>query len=179
MIEFQLNSYNDKWVMSNVRRAVDSITHQITDTSKVERRVLIKVGRYLSLQDSNKNNKKHILRLIFREVNDSLKRNRREYAEHLADLTTQDEEGQDIEYEPEDVLANVGSAGLEIKETITLLAKDDRRRKTILNEWMNGNTNDMDISRILADSLGGQARSHRIFIQRFRIECQEQLSEAI
>lgn len=176
MVDYEIYSYQNEWVMSNLRRAINSISHQITNTNNVERRAIIQVGKYLAKDEKNKNNKKYILRIIYREVNQALQRNRREYAEHLADLATCDDEGQAIEYEPEDVLADINSAELEIKETITLLAKDDRRRTTILTEWMNGNTNDTDISSILADTLGGQARSHRIFVQRFRIECRTELT---
>lgn len=176
MIEYELNSFKEKWVIDTVQRAIGTIAHQITDTARVERRVMTRVGRYLSLEDGNKNNRRHMRRLIYREINDALNRNRREYTEYLADLTSNNEEGQAIEYEPQDDLAIVGSEQLEIKETITLLAKDDRRRKMILTEWMSGNTNDSNISSILADALGGQARSHRIFVQRFRIECRAALT---
>lgn len=95
----------------------------------------------------------------------------------MDDLKTRNKEGQTVEYEPVDVLANVESA-LETKETITLLAKDDRRRKMILTEWMYGNTDETNISRILADTLGGNARSHCKFVQRFKIECRSALNAA-
>lgn len=179
MIENEIHSYKDKWVMSSIRRAIDSVAHQITYTNKVERRILSRVGRYLAEDENHKNNRRYIGRMIYQEISAALKRNSREYAEYTEDLSACNEEGQTIEYEHLDVLANVGSGRLEIKETITLLAKDDRRRKLILTEWMNGNTNDSDISSILADTIGGQARSHRIFVQRFRIECREQLATAM
>ncbi|MBO0602742.1 hypothetical protein I2483_13825 [Sporosarcina sp. E16_3] len=176
MIEYEVHSYSEKWVVDTVQRAVETIAHQLTDTAKVERRTLIKVGRYLAMDEGNKRNRGHIGRLIFREVNDALKRNRREHAEHLADLTSSDEEGQAIEYEPQDVLANVNSRNLEIKETINLLAKEDRRKEFVLNAWADGYTDDTEISHILADVFTGQATGHLSFIKRFRKTCRTVLT---
>lgn len=175
-MKYQIHSYENEWVMQNVLRAVDSISHKVTNTAIVERRVMIQVGKYLERDTSNKNHKRHILRLIYREVNESLKRNQREYAEHLEDLTTSDEEGQAIEYEPEDVLADINSGNMEIKETIELLAQGDRRNKMILNAWANGYTEAKEISSILADALGGNSESHRKHIQRFKKTCRTGLT---
>lgn len=176
MIGYELNSYKERWVTDTVRRAVETVAHKIVDTARVERRAMRQVGQYLARDAGNKNNRRHITHLIYREINASLTLYRREQAGHLADLTSNDEDGQAVEYEPQDVLANVNSGNLELKETITLLAKDDRRRKMILTEWMNGNMDETNISSILADTLGGQARSHCRFVQRFRIECRAELT---
>ena len=175
MLEYELHSYKEKWVVDTVSRAVETIAHQITDTTKVERRVMIQVGNYISKDVRNKNNRMFIRRIIFREINAALKRNRREYAEHLADLTSSDEEGQAIEYEPADTLASVDS-DLIVKETITLLAKDDRRKELVLNAWANGYTDDTEISHILADVFTGQATGHLSFIKRFRKTCRTELT---
>lgn len=107
---------------------------------------------------------RHVKRSLFRP------------GEYIEDLGMTDGNGQLIMYEPRDDLAIVDTAALEIKETINLLAKADRRKQVILSEWTNGNTNDSNISNTLARILGGQARSHCRYIQRFRIECQTALA---
>lgn len=175
MIEYEFNSYKEKWIIETIQRAIGKVAHQLTDTTRVERRTLVKVGQYLSLNEGNKRNQRHIGRLIFREVNDALKRNRREHAEHLADLTSNDEEGQAVEYEPVDTLASV-ETDLMVKETITLLAKDDRRREFVLNAWADGYTDDTEVSHILADVFTGKSTGHLSFIKRFRIECRAELT---
>lgn len=176
MREYEIRSYQNDWVMENIYRAVDTISHKVTNTGNVERRAILRVGKYLALSETNKNHKRYILRLIYREVNDALNRSRREYAEHIEDLTTNDDEGQAIEYEPEDVLADINSAELEIKETINLLAQNDRRKELILNAWADGYTDDTEISHILADVLTGQATGHLSYIKRFRTTCRTELT---
>lgn len=176
MVITQTECYKQPWLLREIRKAVDAISSRVSNTDRVESRIMNHVGQYLLVNANNIQNKRYIRRLIYQEVHYALHRVRKEQATHLEDLTTSNEEGQAVEYEPVDVLANVASGQLELKETITLLAKDDRRRKMILTEWMNGNTNDSDISSILADTLGGQARSHRIFVQRYRIECRTELT---
>lgn len=175
----QEQCYRHRWVLQEIQRAVGSVAHKITNTSALEERVMKYVGLYIRDKDYEARNRSYIRKLIYQKITQSISTYRKELAVHLAELKSSNEEGQTTEYEPQDELALVDSGNLEIKETITLLAKNDRRRSTILTEWMNGNTNDTDISSILADTLGGQARSHRIFVQRFRIECQEKLANVI
>jgi len=173
---YEIHSYQNDWVMESIYRTVSTISHKVTNTGNVERRAFLRVGKYLALNENNKNHKRYILKLIHREVNDALKRNRREYAEHIADLSTIDDEGQAIEYDPEDVLANVASAELEIKETINLLAQNDRRKEMILNAWADGYTDDTEISHFLAEVLTGQPSGHLSYIKRFRKTCRTELS---
>lgn len=176
MLVTQIECYKHPWVLSEIYKAVSNIGSRVVNTERVESRIMNHVGQYLLANKANVKNRRYVRRLIYQEIHFALHRLKREHAEHIVDLNTNDEEGQAIEYEPEDVLANVGSAELEIKETITLLAKDDRKRKLILTEWMNGNWNDTNISSILADTIGGQVQSHRKFVQRFRIECRTALT---
>lgn len=175
MIEYQLICYRNKWIIEEVYKYSSKISDKVTNTSIVENRILQAVGKYLNEDVSRVKNKAYIIRMIKREAYAALTRNRNEQAVHFADIGYEDDTGEIIEYEPQDVLANVESE-LDIKETITLLAKDDRRRKLILNAWANGFTNDKALSETLASFLGGQARGHCSFIQRFRIECRGVLS---
>lgn len=176
MVDRQIECYKHPGIIKEVFDSVGRVASQVTNTARLESDILNDIGGYILKHPDNYRKKRYIRRIIHSKISVAKRRNRLELASFLIDEATEDNEGQAIEYEPEDVLANVASAELEIKETITLLAKDDRRRTTILTEWMNGNTNDTDISSILADTIGGQARSHRIFIQRFRIECRTELT---
>lgn len=172
MLYRQTISYQHSWILDEVYKASDKLQSKLTNTANFEQRVFEKIGKYLLLDDGNARNKKYITRMIYREMADALTRKtRKEHAIKFSEVGFDDEEGQAIEYEPQDTLASV-ETDLEIKETITLLAKDDRRRELILTEWANGCTNDTELSETLASFLGGQPRSHCKFIQRFRIECQ-------
>lgn len=175
MIEYQLICYRNKWIVEEVYKYSSKVADRVTNTSIVEHRILQAVGKYLNEDISRIKNRSYILKLIQREAYAALKRNRKEHAIHFADIGYEDDTGETIEYEPLDVLANVES-DFSAKETITLLAKDDRKRSLILNAWANGFTNDTELSDTLASVLGGQARSHCKFIQRFRIECRGVLS---
>lgn len=171
MLDNQIISYQHSWILDEVYKASDRLQSRITNTVAFEARLMNKIGKYITQDQRNIKNKRYIILMIHREIADALiRRTRKEYAIKFSEVSFNDEEGQSIEYEPVDVLANV-EHGLEIKETITLLAKDDRRRNLILNAWANGNTNDTELSDTLASVLGGQPRTHCKFIQRFRIEC--------
>lgn len=174
MIEYQLICYRNKWIADEVYKYSAKISSKVTDTSIVENRIMQAVGKYLTEDVTRIKNRAYILKMIQREAYAALKRNRNEHAVHFADIGYEDDTGEIIEYEPTDVLANVES-DFSAKETITLLAKDDRKRSLILNAWANGFTNDKALSETLASFFGGQARSHRIYIQRFRIECRTTL----
>src|SRR5699024_12243784 len=78
-------------------------------------------------------------------------------------------EGEDIEYEPEDVLANVEKEVL-MKEMTDLLAQGDHRKKVIFGQWLNGASNYAEIARLLVQTLGGKEETHRKAIKQFRTE---------
>jgi len=176
MTDKQFECYQYPWILSELQRAVSRVSHQVANTERIERRATARIGEYLKSGEGTYLNRKHITRLIYQETSFALKHSRREYAMHLADLTLDDGEGQAIEYDPEDVLADSNSGALELEETITLLAKDDRRNKMILNAWANGHTEAKEISCILADALGGNSESHRKHIQRFKKSCRTELT---
>lgn len=178
VVDYQINCYKHRWILDEVQGAVNQVFWKLTDLDRLQNDILNYVGAYLAQDETNERNKMFVRKLIYRKLNSSLKRNQKEHTIHFANLGIEDDSGELIEYEPVDVLANVDSA-LEIKETITLLAKDDRRRELILNAWANGITNDTELSDTLAGVLGGQSRSHCKFIQRFRIECRSVLTAAI
>src|SRR5690606_29375463 len=113
--------------------------------TKFEDRCLIKIASYLSRSPGNYKNKRYITRLIKREVKDAHTLYKNEFAELFSTLATrQENEEEEIEFEPIDILANVESELLK-KETAALLAKDDCKRELVLQAWSDGNTNDASI----------------------------------
>lgn len=158
-------------IVSLVEQASRSIWHRIPDVTSFEHTCYVNIGMELAkgnVKTIEAMARYYISRAIARHIKKT-KYVRLKSVEEIASETDSHEDA--MGYEPRDVLANVES-GLEIKEAITLLAKGDRKRRLILTEWANGSTNDSELSDTLASVLGGQARSHRKFIQRFRIECQ-------
>jgi thymidylate synthase len=170
--------YKNDWLLKMVDSEVAKVRHLITRSDKLETLIIKSLTEYILKDANNINHKRYLGRIIAQKISEAKKKYGTQKVIFLADLSQDDDEGHAIEYEPVDVLANVDSA-LEIKETITLLAKDDRRRELILNAWANGITNDTELSDTLAGVLGGQSRSHCKFIQRFRIECRSVLTAAI
>lgn len=171
----QFGCYEYPWIIQELQRAVDKVSHRVTNTERIERRALTRIGSYLLTGEDTHLNRKHITRLIYQETASALKYSRKEQTVHFADISYEDDYGEIIEFDPVDVLANVESEFF-TKETVALLAKNDGRRKMILNAWANGFTNDRALSETLAGFFGGQARGHCSYIQRFRIECRGVLS---
>lgn len=167
--------YKHEWAINFAREQVSKVSLEISRTDKLEHRVINQVGNYLLSPSGSIRHKRFIRRLVMQEIETAKRLYRSRATELLADISFEDDEGQAVEYEPEDVLADINSQELELKQTIELLAQNDRRRETILTAWANGYTDDREISGILADTLGGKSESHRKFIQRFRNSCRTQL----
>lgn len=173
--------YESSWVIDRIYEVSDSIRERLTDQTLFEERCITRVGSYLKGDPTRINHKRYIERLIGEVASSVMERNRNEHAELFSTLTAEQgdqEDGDEIEFEPEDVLANVESEVIQ-KETIELLAENDRRKKKILESWSLGNANGSQISRSLARSLGGDETAHRRYIQRFRNACRDTLSQAI
>lgn len=82
-------------------------------------------------------------------------------------------------FEIRDVLANVEDILFEndsIFKKAALLAQRDSRKLAILKAWSEGVTNDLELSRMLAHSIGGSIETHRTNIKRFRTKCQTKLA---
>lgn len=154
----------------------------VVRTDLLEARVIEAIGKYLLEGEHRKRNKRFLRRLVFEKVITWSKLYKREEVVYFSDMALDDEEGNKEEFEPEDVLANIeGMLELEEKqkEMVTLLAQNDHRRKLILTAWTKGFTNNLELSGILADTLGGKSESHRKFIQRFENEVAELSAQAI
>lgn len=169
--------YKTKWILEAVMHESDRLHSSITDPTKFEERCIRRVARYLEKNKENKTHRRYIFKIIKQEAKTAVNLYSKENYRTFSDLTYSNEDGEEIEFETIDILANVESE-LVAKEMTALLGKDGRR-KEILEAWSIGNTNDKLISNALGRTLGGNVESHRKFIQRFRNECREQLSTAI
>ncbi|MED1742042.1 hypothetical protein P4U97_21530 [Bacillus swezeyi] len=147
------------------------IAHLIPDFTSFEQECYQEIGRALERHRSNGRDKKALIRFAIREVKYRVLKNRKLRSDSYFEQHT---EGERV-WEPVDVLADVEGEVL-LKEKIALLAQDDPRKKTILAIWNRGCTNDSEISSLLAERFGGNPESHRKFIRRFRVHCQNQLT---
>lgn len=170
--------YEIDWLLEMVYRESDKLLHVVSNTERFEHRCIKDLGAYLLLNKENKNNKKQLIRIINRHVKEAKEVYNKEEATKFSELQATDEEGEVLEFEPVDVLADVESEVIK-KETIDLLAKGDRRKLKVLESWVDGNKNDKQISRTLASTFGGNPESHRKYIQRFRKDCRNILATAI
>lgn len=172
--------YETSWIINRIYEVSDNVRGLVTDQTLFEERCIKRVGEYLSKDKERYKHRRYIERLINEVATSVVDRNKNEYAELFSTLLAEheDEEEQEIEFEPEDVLANVESEVIR-NETIALLAEGDRIKSMVLQSWSDGNDNNASISRTLASTFGGNAESHRRAVNRFRTECRKQLTTAI
>lgn len=178
MSEDTLLVYEIPWVIDYIYEVSDGIRNEVVDQTLFEERCIKRISEYLGLDEGNKKNKRYITRMI-REVASAVKkRNRKEFAEVFTGMTMRDDGEDEIEFEPEDPLAGVEDEVI-ANETIALLAQDDQVNQMILDYWTIGNTDNTHISRSLARTFGGNEKSLRVGIYRFRESCREKLATAI
>lgn len=180
MSENNLIVYENGWVINRIYEVSDRIRGTLRDQTLFEGRCIGRVGEYLSKGPERVKHKRYIERMINEVATSVIERNKNEYAELFSTLSAEQEdaEGQEIEFEPLDVLANVESEVI-VKETIALLAQGDRKKSMVLQSWADGNDNITSISRTLASTFGGNTDSHRKSVNRFRTECRKKLTTAI
>lgn len=156
-----------------VTRESERIAHLIPDLTSFEQECYWRIGKALMIFENNGRDKRALIQKIIRDVRTDFLSGKKRKLKN--DVVIEDLNKDGTVWEPEDVLANVEGKVL-LKEKVALLAQDDPRKRTILEEWIRGCTNDTDISTLLAQRFGGNAKCHRIFIQRFRSRCQSQLT---
>ena len=147
------------------------IAHLIRDMTAFEYRCYEKIGKALEIFSDNGRDKRALIQRIIKQEKDHFLKN----YNLRNDIAIESVNEEDTVWEPKDVLVDVEGDVL-LKEKVALLAQDDPRKRTILEAWIRGCTNDTDISTLLAQRFGGNAKCHRIFIQRFRSRCQSQLT---
>lgn len=170
--------YQRKWIVEYVYYLSERERNTITDTSRLEDLIFGRIARYIK-GDERKLNHSNIIRKLANQV---VKQVRDDYKNEsyklFEEISTKNNEGEEIEFEPMDVLANVESEVI-AKEMTALLAQGDHLLEEIVGYWAIGNTNNASISRSLARTFGGNAESHRRRINRFRHDCRKHLSAAV
>lgn len=167
-----------------IERHSEQIWYKIENQAEFECRCIRQIEKALQNFDTNRGKLKTLITgVIIKEKADYLARRTRKLVTMTMDKPLYiDKDGEEVEFEVADVLANVEADIIEqesVNEKAALLAKGDSRRMAILTAWSNGEFNDLELARALACSFGGKIDSHRTFIKRFRIECQERLANAL
>lgn len=173
-LNFIERAVSEPAVVEIVQNVSESIWHRLPDVTVFEHFCYVEIGK--AIAHGNISSIEGFAGYIARRAAARhLKRTGYESPKMFSEMASENrEDEEEVEYEPIDVLADVESEVIN-KETVTLLAEGDCRRKKVLEGWALGNTNDSQISRSLARSFGGNADSHRKFVQRFRTSCQDKL----
>lgn len=166
-------------VIEAVEEVSSRIWYKIPNITSFEHTCYVNIGKEIDkgIVENVESLARYIIkRAAARHVNRSIYEAPKLFSELEIELKRSNEDS-DVEFEPEDVLANVENQVLQ-KEMIALLAQDDRSKK-VLEAWSKGNTNASEISRFLAETLGGKTETHRKFIQRFENKLRRDLAVAI
>lgn len=165
--------YENPKVLDYIIRSVDNVSHQVTNTDKLEAEIIKKVAEYLI---AGYRSFTRIKLLIHREISAALRKWRIQQSIYFSGLSSSQDDGSSVEFEPVDALAGVEESVIQkssIDEKIARLATGDRELIT-LNGWKDGLT-DTQISETLASLFGGKVASHCRYIRRFREKCQRKL----
>lgn len=161
-----------------VEEASRSIEHRIPDVTSFEHTCYTRVGDAILSGHEIKSLEALSKRIVRQAIASHLSKTKYEVPTYIESLARVDEDGNEEQFEIEDVLADVEEKVLGKfleKEKVTLLAKGDKRREKVLKAWASGVTNASEISRLLAQSFGGKYNTHRVFVKRFKTECRETL----
>lgn len=175
-MEKQKLVYEISWLIDLVYRESDRLARVIANTEKFEDRCIAYLGNYLAKSPKNKHKKKFLIKMIKRKSKEAIKEFRNELSAPFSSLERENEEGEIMEIEPEDVLANVEAEV--IANNLTALLAQDGRTRLILETWKLGIVNGRYISGMLAHTLGGNIESHRKAIHRFKKDCRKRLAGA-
>lgn len=168
--------YEDRSVMSYIRRRIEEVNCLITNTQRLEGRIFKELESYY--ESTENRSIKRIKYIVNRAIVLAKKQYGTQRTAIFSDLTNEDGFGESLEFEPEDLLAQGGETALQnisLNEEIARLATGDRELVT-LNAWSNG-FNDTQVSMTLASHFGGNKESHRKFVRRFKVKCQERLEK--
>lgn len=172
-------AYQLPWLIDCIFRECEKT--DVAKMDKLEKRVIKEIDSFLAKFPDRAQNRALMKRKVRRHVAGYKALYAQEQYSVFSNMVTNDEEGAEQQYEPADVLANVeGSVidAVETKRTIDLLAQADRRKELVLTAWAEGIADASYISDTLASVLGGNAASHRVFVQRFKKKCECALAGA-
>lgn len=159
---------------------VDKHDALISCSDRVINKIIRKINRYIKEDESRAQHKYVLYRIITKEIAQAYKEKKKEHEVVPIHNLLHNDFGESLEYEPVDALASVEEPLLEkssLNEKIRSLAATDSE-KFVLNAWIEDKDRpDTDIARELALRFGGNSRSLRIWVQRFRTKCQERLEK--
>lgn len=168
--------YKETWIVQYVHQRVDEVSHLITNTEKLEDNIYQELKSYF--QSREKRSIKRIRHIVDREISQAKKRYGKQNTILFSDLVVANENDESkLEFEPVDALAGVENTALNkfsLMEKVTALASSDRELY-VLNAWSHGDS-DSEISLALASRFGGNPKSLRVFVNRFKLRCRAQLS---
>lgn len=159
-----------------LNRESERIWYRIRDEAKFECDCLKMIRHSIYIFDENKGSFDSLIRYkINGLVKTHLKRSKGKITNQSIDKTLATDDGEMMI----DVIDYSTSVEGEVfsKDIIRTLARGDDMNFEILIHWSNGLTNDAEISRLLAQSFGGNPTSHRKRIQRFRESCRNLLNQ--
>lgn len=152
----------------------------INCSERLINKIIRKIKKYIEDDESRAQHKYVLYRIITKEISQAYKERRKEHEVISIHNLLHNDFGESLEFEPVDALASVEEPMIEkssVKERIRSLGATDSE-KFILNAWIEDkDRSDVDIARELALHFGGNSRSLRIFVQRFRKKCRERLKE--
>lgn len=167
--------YRDRSIMTYVQQKVSEISHIITNTCKLERRIYSQLAAYYA---TGKSGYRHACRLVNREIKLAMNQYRKQNTVSFDSIVSKNDFGESLKFEPRDALAGVEESVIEkssLNEKIRSLAATDLE-KFVLNAWIDKKS-DSDIAKELALHFGGNSRSLRIWVQRYRTKCQGRLEK--
>jgi len=166
--------YNEAQIIQYVEQQVGKVAHLITNTEKLEQSIY---GQLRSYYSSGKPCISWARRLVDREIKTAKQRYGKQDVIMFSDLAVAKEGDVELEFEPESALAGVEETAIKnfsLNEMIAALASDDRER-FVLKAWTHG-YNDSEISLALASQFGGNPKSLRVFVSRFKVRCRTRLN---
>ena len=172
--------YELPWLVDCIFRECEKT--DVARMDKLENRVIKEIDGFIAKFPDRAKNKPLMMRRVRKHVAGYKARYAQEQYNVFSSIVTKDDEGAEQQYEPVDVLANVEVSvidAFETKRTIDLLAQADRRKELVLTAWAEGIADATYISDTLASVIGGNAASHRVFIQRFKKHCERALESAV
>ena len=167
-----------------IQKHSEEIWYNIENQAEFECRCLLKVQNAIKKFDRTRGRLfSRVVHVIKKEKYDFLARRKRKITDIVSIDKPQyiDEDGNEVNFEVQDVLADVENGLFEkefVNEKAALLAKGDSRKLAILKGWLDGEFNDLEHARVLAHSLGTNVETQRKAIQRFRNECKKRLATA-
>ena len=157
-----------------IEKASRDIEKFVDDFTKFDCRMVTKAKQLIETFDDSRDDFLAIFKTrLTREKAQFIKRNSRKHERQTSMATLEGDGEEDLGYQFKSS-ADV-EAEIEFKERVTLLAQGNPKKETILSQWSKGAT-DTSISELLAQLYGGNAKSHRVFVARFKTECRTRLA---